>query len=70
MYFTGSLGIMNNNVAHVKSVVADKSIPPIPYLGFNLAISYVAILFNCSNVKNASDDVSRTLKSFVSRFVT
>ena len=57
-------------MAHVKSVVPDKSIPPIPYLGFNAPISNVAVLFNCSKVKNASDDVSRTLKSFVRRLVT
>ena len=69
-YFTGSLGTINNNVAQVRSVVADKSIPPIPYRGFNAAISKVAVLLSCSNVKNASDEVSRILKSFVKRLVT
>src|SRR5690606_9672694 len=61
---------MNKTHAEVKSVVSDKSAPPIPYLGFNSNMLKVFLLSICSKVNQASVDVSRMLKSFISKFFT
>ena len=70
IFICSLFGTLYNTFAAVKSVVDDRSTPPIPYLGFNTSRSYFSGLFACSNVSHASDEVSLMLNSFQSRFLT